>query len=89
MAISACASAPMRAEVTIALAPMRPSASIISRSRQSNGSSAAIMPARSTPSRAMTLSTVLASCIATTVSVCSPRPRSLAASADIAWSASA
>ena len=89
MAMSACAWAPIRAEVMIALAPMRPSAATISCSRQSSGSGAAIMPARITPSSAMTLSTVLASCIATTVSVCSPSPRSLAAIADMARSACA
>jgi hypothetical protein len=38
-----------------------------------------IIPARSTPRKAMALSTVFGSWIATALSVCSPRPRSLAA----------
>ena len=78
-----------RAVVTIALAPTRPSAATISCLRQSSGKGAAIMPARSTAMKVMTLSTVLASCIATTVSVCRPSRRSCAASAEIARSASA
>jgi hypothetical protein len=47
----------------------------------------AIMPARSTPRKATMLSTMFGNCIATALSVCSPRPRSLAAIAEIARSA--
>ena len=56
---------------------------------QSSGSGAAIMPARSTPSSASTLSTVLGSCSATTASVGRPKARSRAAIAEIARSACA
>jgi len=77
----------MCADVMIALAPMPMSAAVISCRRQSSGSGTAIIPARNTPSSAITLSTVLASCSATTASVCKPMLRSRAASADIARSA--
>ena len=83
-----CARARRRA-VTIALAPMPRSAATISCCRHSSGSGAAIMPARSTPSSAITLSTVLGSCRATTASARRPSPRRRAAMAEIGRSASA
>ena len=49
---------PMRATVMIALALQRKSATSISCLRQSSGSGAAIMLARSTPNSAITLSTL-------------------------------
>ena len=55
-------SSPTREVVTIALAPMRPSAAIKSARRQSSGRGAAIMPARSTPRMVSTSSTVFGSC---------------------------
>jgi len=72
-AAAAGALVPMRADVMIALALQRKSATSVSCLRQSSGSGAAIMPARSTPSSAITLLTVLASWIATTLSVATLR----------------
>ena len=63
----------------MALAPTPRSAATISCWRQSSGNGAAIMPARSTPSSAITLSTVLASCKATMASLRRPSPRRRAA----------
>jgi hypothetical protein len=47
------------------------------------------MPARKTPRKVIMLSTVFGRCIATMLSVCNPRQRSLAAHAEIARSACA
>ena len=79
----------MRWQPISARAATRPSAAAASACRQSSGKGAAINPARSTASSAITLSTVLGSWIATTESVGSPNPRNRAASAEIARSACA
>ena len=77
----------MRPAVTIAAATARRSASARSRLRHKTGSGAAIIPARSTPNSAMTLSTVFGSCRPMTASACSPSSRRRAAKAEIARSA--
>ena len=79
----------MRWQPMSARAATRLSAAAASAWRHKSGSGAAISPARITASSAMTLSTVFGSWIATTESVGRPKPRSRAASAEIARSASA
>ena len=89
IARSPCTVSPMRWQPISARAATRVSAAAASAWRQSSGSGAAIRPARSTASSAITLSTVLGSWIATTESVGRPKPRSRAANAEIARSACA
>jgi hypothetical protein len=55
--------------------------------RHNIGSGAAMIPARNTPSSAITLSTVLGSCNPTTGSACKPSIRRRAATAEMARSA--